>query len=123
MTFVVLNTSDQFLEDFVKQNLFPLVVPINYDTLKLLKDDERKIVLMIVDNVEDEKSKVLIKILRAAASANRDLVFGYVGVKQWDDFAETFEVYKETKLPKMVVWDGNEEYSTVSKIFFSLKAT
>lgn len=123
MTFVVLNTSDQFLEDFVKQNLFPLVVPINYDTLKLLKDDERKIVLMIVDDVEDEKSKVLIKILRAAASANRDLVFGYVGVKQWDDFAETFEVYKETKLPKMVVWDGNEEYSTVSKIFFSLKAT
>lgn len=123
MTFVVLNASDQFLEDFVKQNLFPLVVPINYDTLKLLKDDERKIVLTIVDDVEDEKSKVLIKILRAAASANRDLVFGYVGVKQWEDFAETFEVYKETKLPKMVVWDGNEEYSTVSKIFFSLKAT
>lgn len=81
MTFVVLNMSDQFLEDFVKQNLFPLVVPINYETLKLLKDDERKIVLMIVDDVEDEKSKVLIKILRAAASANRDLVFGYVGVK------------------------------------------
>jgi protein disulfide-isomerase A1 len=104
---------DQFLEDFVKQNLLPLVVPITYDTLKLLKDDERKIVLTIVEDVEDEKSKVLIKTLRAAASANRDLVFGYVGVKQWEDFAETFEIYKETKLPKMVVWDGNEEYSTV----------
>ncbi|XP_057469829.1 protein disulfide-isomerase 5-2 [Actinidia eriantha] len=104
---------DQFLEDFVKQNLFPLAVPINYESLKLLKDDERKIVLTIMEDAEDEKCKELIKLLKAAASANRDLVFGYVGVKQWEDFAETFELTKKTKLPKMVVWDGNEEYFSV----------
>ncbi|PSS00162.1 Protein disulfide-isomerase [Actinidia chinensis var. chinensis] len=104
---------DQFLEDFVKQNLFPLAVPINYEALKLLKDDERKIVLTIMEDAEDEKCKELIKLLKAAASANRDLVFGYVGVKQWEDFAETFELTKKTKLPKMVVWDGNEEYFSV----------
>ncbi|GFZ09765.1 PDI-like 5-2 [Actinidia rufa] len=114
MNLPVLNT-DQFLEDFVKQNLFPLAVPINYEALKLLKDDERKIVLTIMEDAEDEKCKELIKLLKAAASANRDLVFGYVGVKQWEDFAETFELTKKTKLPKMVVWDGNEEYFSDGK--------
>ncbi|KAL6954244.1 Protein disulfide isomerase-like 5-2 [Sarracenia purpurea var. burkii] len=105
--------NNKFLEDFVKQNLLPLAVPINSETLKLLKDDERKIVLTIMEDVEDEKSKDLIKLLKAAAPANRDLVFGHVGVKQWEGFAETFEITKQTKLPKMVVWDGNEEYFLV----------
>ncbi|XAR62670.1 hypothetical protein NMG60_11017516 [Bertholletia excelsa] len=104
---------DKFLEDFVKQNLLPLAVPINYETLKLLKDDERKIVLTIMEDLEDEKSKGLIKLLKAAASANHDLIFGYVGVKQWQDFVESFEVTKRSKLPKMVVWDGNEVYFSV----------
>ncbi|KAK9111873.1 hypothetical protein Scep_019392 [Stephania cephalantha] len=104
---------DNFLEDFVKQNLLPLSIPINYDTLKLLNGDERKIVVTIVEDETDEKSLKLIKLLRAAASANRDLVFGYFGVKQWEDFADTFEVNKKTKLPKMIVWDRNEEYSLV----------
>lgn len=104
---------DKFLEEFIKQNLFPLALPINYETLKLLKDDERKVVLTIMDDEADEKSKELIKLLKAAASANRDLVFGYVGFKQWEDFAESFETTKFTKLPKMVVWDRNEEYFSV----------
>ncbi|KAL6983171.1 Protein disulfide-isomerase 5-2 [Sarracenia purpurea var. burkii] len=104
---------DQFLEEFLKQNLFPLVVPINYETLKLLKDDERKIVLTIMEDDTDDKSKELIKILKAAASANHNFVFGYVGVKQWKDFAESFEITRRTKLPKIVVWDGNEEYFSV----------
>ncbi|KZV42815.1 protein disulfide-isomerase 5-2 [Dorcoceras hygrometricum] len=52
--------------------------------------------------------------IKAAASANRDLIFGYVGVKQWEDFVESFEVYKKTQLPKMVVWDGNEDYYLVN---------
>ncbi|OVA04064.1 Thioredoxin [Macleaya cordata] len=102
-----------FLEDFIKQSLLPLSMPINYETLKLLKEDERKVVLTIVEDESDEKSLKLIKLLRAAASANRDLVFGYVGMKQWEDFADTFEVNKKTKLPKMVVWDRNEEYFSV----------
>ncbi|KAL0351370.1 UNVERIFIED_CONTAM: protein disulfide-isomerase 5-2 [Sesamum calycinum] len=53
------------------------------------------------------------EVLKAAASANRDLVFGYVGFKQWEDFVESFEVYKKTPLPRMVVWDGDEEYYMV----------
>lgn len=89
-------------------------MPINHDTLKLLKDDKRKIVLTLMEDESDEKSQQLIKLLKAAASANRDLVFAYVGVKQFEDFADTFEANKKAKLPKMVVWDGDVDYLTVS---------
>ncbi|KAI3899046.1 hypothetical protein MKW92_047207 [Papaver armeniacum] len=102
-----------FLEDYIKQSLLPLTMPINYETLKLLKDDERKVVLTILEDESNERSVQLIKLLRAAASANRDLIFGYVGYKQWEDFAVTFGVNKKTKLPKMIVWDRDEEYFTV----------
>ncbi|KAJ6297302.1 hypothetical protein OIU78_022941 [Salix suchowensis] len=104
---------EEFLEEFITQNLLPLAVPINQETLKVLKDDHRKIVLTILEDDSEEKSQKLIKIVKAAASANRDLVFGYVGVKQWEEFTETFGVNKETKLPKMIVWDGDEEYHSV----------
>ncbi|XP_047322126.1 protein disulfide-isomerase 5-2-like [Impatiens glandulifera] len=104
---------EPFLEDFVRQNMFPVVVPINGETLKQLKDDERKIVLTIMDDTKEEKSKRLTETLKAAASANRDFIFGYVGVKQYHEFAQSFEVTKNTKLPKMVVWDGNEVYFSV----------
>lgn len=103
----------EFLEDFIRQNQLPLVVPINFDTLKLLNDDKRKIVLTIVNDEVDEKSVKLIKTLRAAANANRDLVFGYVGVKQWEEFVDTFGVSKGSELPKLFIWDGTEEYHTV----------
>lgn len=92
-------------------------MPITYDTLKSLDDDERKIVLTIVEDVDEEKSKKLIKILKSAASANRDLLFGYVGIKQWEDFADTFGANRKSKLPKMVVWNRNEDYLTVSSYF------
>lgn len=65
-------------------------------------------------NETEEKSKDLIKLLRAAASANRDLVFAYVGITQWEEFADSFRASKGTKLPKMVVWDGDEGYLSVS---------
>ncbi|KAL0015877.1 hypothetical protein SO802_002946 [Lithocarpus litseifolius] len=104
---------EEFLEDFIKQNMFPPVIPINHETLKALKDDDRKIVLTIVEDDTEEKSKKTFKLLKAAASANRDLIFGYVGVKQWDDFADTFGANKKTKLPKMVIWDGDVEYFSV----------
>ncbi|KAL3845621.1 hypothetical protein ACJIZ3_003024 [Penstemon smallii] len=104
---------EKFIEDFIKQSLLPLILPISEDSLKSLKDDQRKVVLTIMDDEADEKSKGLLKVLKSAASANRDLVFGFVGVKQWEDFAESFEVYRKTPLPKMVVWDGDEEYYTV----------
>ncbi|CAJ1976841.1 unnamed protein product [Sphenostylis stenocarpa] len=102
---------DEFLEDFVRQNLIPLVVPVSYETLKLVKADGRKIVLTIVEDEDEERSKELTKLLKAAASANRDLVFGYVGVKQMEEFAEQFDI--DTKLPKMVVWDKNDDYLSV----------
>jgi len=78
-----------------------------------LRDEERKIVLTIVEDESDEKSRQLIKMLKGAASANRDLLFAYVGLQQYQDFVEPFEISKKTKLPTMVVWDGNEEYFTV----------
>ncbi|KAH1090591.1 hypothetical protein J1N35_017848 [Gossypium stocksii] len=104
---------DSFLGDFVKQNLLPLVVPLNYETLKLLKDEERKIVLTILNDENEDQSQNLIRLLKAAASANPDLVFSYVGVEQWEDFADKFEANQKTKLPKMIVWNGNEEYFSV----------
>ncbi|CAM8995890.1 unnamed protein product [Rhodiola kirilowii] len=104
---------DTFLGAFVKQNLFPLVMPITYESLKLLRDDDRKVVLTIVQDESDEKSVKLIKLLKGAAASNRNFMFGYVGVKQFDEFTETFGVGKKTSLPTMVVWDGNEEYYTV----------
>lgn len=104
---------EPFLEEFVQQNMFPIVVPINYETLKQLRDDERKVVLTIMDDEKAEKSRQLIETLKAAASANRDFIFAYVGVKQYTEFAESFEVTKKTKLPKMIVWDGNEDFFSV----------
>ncbi|CAD5314551.1 unnamed protein product [Arabidopsis thaliana] len=107
---------DGFLEEFVKQSFLPLILPINHDTLKLLKDDERKIVLTIVEDETHESLEKLYKALRAAAHANRDLVFGYVGVKQFEEFVDSFHVDKKTNLPKIVVWDGDEEYDQVTGI-------
>ncbi|XP_057721907.1 protein disulfide-isomerase 5-2 [Arachis stenosperma] len=102
---------DEFLEDFVKQNLIPLAVPVSRDTLKLIQADGRKTVLAIVDDEDEERSKELVKLLKAAASANRDLIFGYVGIRQMEEFAEKFDI--GTKLPKLVVWDNSDEYLSV----------
>ncbi|MBA0566283.1 hypothetical protein Golob_011114, partial [Gossypium lobatum] len=107
------NDADEFLGDFIKQNLIPLAVPMNRETLKLLSDDDRKIVLTIMEDENEEKSQKLIKLLKAAASANRDLVFGYVGVKQWDEFANTFGANEDTNFPKLIIWNGDEQYFTV----------
>ncbi|CAO2039174.1 unnamed protein product [Urochloa humidicola] len=101
-----------FLEDFIRQSLLPITVPINRETLKLLKDDARKVVLTILKDELDENSPQLIKVLRSAANANHDLVFGYVGVEQWFDFTATFDV-KSSQLPKIIVWDTKEEYELV----------
>nr|TKW39665.1 hypothetical protein SEVIR_1G194200v2 [Setaria viridis] len=101
-----------FLEDFIRQSLLPLTVPINKETLKLLKDDGRKVVLTILEDESDENSPQLIKVLRSAANANHDLVFGYVGVQQWLEFTDTFDV-KSSQLPKIMVWDTKEEYEVV----------
>ena len=95
--------------------MLPLVLPINYDTLKLLKDDERKIALTIVEDEDDDQTKNLITLLKAAASANRELVFAYVGSKQWGEFTDSFGD-KKTTLPKMVIWDGKDDYLMVSPL-------
>ncbi|KAF1897427.1 hypothetical protein Lal_00035132 [Lupinus albus] len=102
---------EKLLEDFVKQNLLPLAVPVSHDTLKLMKSDGRKMVLTIVEDENEEISKELIKLLKAAASENRDLIFGYVSIKHMEEFAEKFDI--ETKLPKMIIWDKNDEYLSV----------
>lgn len=104
---------DKFLEEFVQQSLLPLILPISPESLKLLKDDDRKIALTVFEDETSYESKEFIKLLRGAASANRDFIFAYVGFNQWQDFAEAFEVDRKTPLPKMVVWDGNEVYFSV----------
>ncbi|KAG2658996.1 protein disulfide isomerase-like 5-3 [Panicum virgatum] len=101
-----------FLEDFIRQSLLPLTVPTNRETVNLLKDDGRKVVLTILEDELDENAPQLIKVLRSAANANHDLVFGFVGVKQWEEFTETFDV-KDSQLPKIIVWDTKEEYEVV----------
>jgi protein disulfide-isomerase A1 len=101
------------LEAYIKQSLLPLTVPINPETLKILKEEDRKIVLTIVHDETNENSAQLIKVLRSAANANRDMIFSFVGVKQWEEFADRFDATGSVQLPKMVVWDGNEEYELV----------
>lgn len=88
-------------------------MPVSYETLKLMKADGRKIVLTIVEDEDEETTRELIKLLKAAASANRDLIFGYVGVKQMEEFAENFDI--DTKLPKMVIWDKSDDYLSVDR--------
>lgn len=112
---IVVVYAGTFLEDFIRQSLLPLTVPINKETLKLLKDDGRKVVLTILEDESDENSPQLIKVLRSAANANHDLVFGYVGVQQWLEFTDTFDV-KSSQLPKIMVWDTKEEYEVVSRL-------
>ncbi|XP_057789697.1 protein disulfide isomerase-like 5-2 [Salvia miltiorrhiza] len=102
------------LEDYIKKSLLPLVFPISQGSLKLLQDDQRKVLLTIIEDETEEKSKGLLEVLKAAASANPDLVFGYVGLQQWEDFAQSFEVDMKTEFPRMVVWDGNENYYLVT---------
>ncbi|XP_017603723.1 protein disulfide isomerase-like 5-2 isoform X2 [Gossypium arboreum] len=103
----------ELLEDFIKQNFLPPVVPLNPETLKLLKDEKRKIVLTITADENEDQTQNLIKLLKAAASTNRDLVFGYFRLKQWEDFADKFGANEKTKLPKIIVWDGDEDYFSV----------
>uniref|UniRef100_A0ACD5ZJU6 Uncharacterized protein n=1 Tax=Avena sativa TaxID=4498 RepID=A0ACD5ZJU6_AVESA len=102
-----------FLDDFIRQSLLPKTLPINAETLKMLKDDDRKVVLTVVEDESDESSMQLIKVLRSAANANHDLVFGYVGVKQWEEFTKPFHDSKSSQLPNMVVWDKDQEYEVV----------
>lgn len=114
----VLESAGDFLEDFIKQNQLPLVVPINFETLKQMGDDKRRIVVTFLEDEADENSQKLVKILKSAASANRDLVFAHVGVKQWEEFTETFGINKKSELPKMLIWDGDEEYLVVRNVSF-----
>jgi protein disulfide-isomerase A1 len=111
---IIVVDAGTFLDDFIRQSLLPKTLPINAETLKMLKDDDRKVVLTVLEDEFDETSMQLIKVLRSAANANHDLVFGYVGVKQWEEFTEPFHDSKSSQLPKMVVWDKDEEYEVVS---------
>ncbi|KZV27613.1 protein disulfide-isomerase 5-2 [Dorcoceras hygrometricum] len=69
--------AEKLLKNYIKQKFFPLVLPVNEETRSCWS---------------------------MAASEIRDLIFGFVGFKQWEDFAESFDVSKKTKLPKMVCY-------------------
>ncbi|CAD6260851.1 unnamed protein product [Miscanthus lutarioriparius] len=104
---------ENFLEDFVTAIPSPFGCPNQYRDTKMLNDDQRKVVLTILEDDSDENSTQLVKILRSAANANRDLVFGYVGIKQWGRVCGDFDVSKSSQLPKLLVWDRGEEYELV----------
>ena len=114
---IIVVDAGTFLDHFIRQSLLPKTVPINADTLTMLKDDDRKVVLTVLEDESDETSMQLIKVLRSAANANHDLVFGYVGVKQREEFTNPFHDSKNSQLPKMVVWDKDEEYEVVRIAF------
>ncbi|KAI8546617.1 hypothetical protein RHMOL_Rhmol07G0133000 [Rhododendron molle] len=63
-----------------------------------------------MEDEANEKSKEMIKLLKAAASANCDLVVAYVGVNQWEGFTESFKITRRAKFPNMAVSDGHDEY-------------
>ncbi|KAI7750924.1 hypothetical protein M8C21_003089 [Ambrosia artemisiifolia] len=54
---------DKSVEEFIQQNLLPLTLPITGESLKLLKDDKRKIVLTIVEDETHHESKEFIKLM------------------------------------------------------------
>ncbi|KAK4794327.1 hypothetical protein SAY86_012321 [Trapa natans] len=67
-------------------------------TLNLLKDDDRKIVLTIVEDETEDEWQKLVKVLKAAASANRDLVAGSEiirGEDQGTQIMKFLEGYRE----------------------------
>ncbi|GLJ44262.1 hypothetical protein SUGI_0925500 [Cryptomeria japonica] len=102
-----------FLNEFIQQSLLPLCVPIRYDTLKLIQEDARPIALTIMKDEREDESLQIIKMLKAAASGNRDLIFAFVGLAQWEEFVDTFNVGEGTKLPIIIVWNGDSEYHSV----------
>lgn len=105
-----------FLEAFIRQSMLPLTLPINYETMKLLTSDERKLVIAVMEDEFNEKSLKLIKALKAAAYANRDLIFGYVDRERFESMLDSFEIDTK-KLPTMFVWDKSEDYFIVRIIF------
>ncbi|KAK1279268.1 Protein disulfide isomerase-like 5-3 [Acorus gramineus] len=96
--------AEDFLEDYIRQNQLLLCFPLTIDILKQLGEEKRKVVLTIMDDVSDEKSLKLIRTLKSAASANRDSLFSYVGVKQWEEFADTFDVIKIQNCQDWLSW-------------------
>ncbi|VVB08625.1 unnamed protein product [Arabis nemorensis] len=51
-------------------------------------EDERNIVLAILKDIAQETAAKLILAMREPAPENRDLVFGYVSVVQFEEFAD-----------------------------------
>ncbi|KAL3688634.1 hypothetical protein R1sor_014943 [Riccia sorocarpa] len=99
------------LEQFVQQNLLPLVTKMSSETLKHLREDGRPIVLGIYSGRHPESASHFMKMLKAASPANRDFVFSHVDAAIWPAFVKPFGVDKRTILPTVVIWNGLAEYS------------
>ena len=102
------------LAQFVGQNLLPRVNEVTSDGLRKLLDDGRPIALTILRDDSSTQSMSFIKMLKAAAPANRAFVFAYVDTLKWRSFCQTFHIHKHSNLPRLIIWDGGTIYFEVS---------
>ncbi|BBN12954.1 hypothetical protein MPTK1_5g24280 [Marchantia polymorpha subsp. ruderalis] len=101
------------MEDFVRQNMMPLVTKMSFESLKLVREDGRPIAIGIYDGQQDDGSvRQFMKMLKAAAPANRGFIFSYVDAAKWPSFLKPFGIEKGTTLPTLIVWNGLAEYSS-----------
>ena len=93
--------------EFVSQNLLPLVTPMTWETLRLVKEDGRPVVVAVLESDSTPEAKDFIKKLKMAAPAFRKFVFTYVVGPEWPEFLRPFYIRKDTKLPTVFVWDDD----------------
>jgi hypothetical protein len=99
---------------FVKQNLLPRVNEVTQENLRKLLDDGRPIALTILRDDSSTQSISFVKMLKAAAPANRGFIFAYVDSLKWRSFCQTFQIHRYSNFPRLVIWDGGTTFFEVS---------
>jgi len=97
----------EYVEEFVQQNLLPLVTPLTGETVRPVKEDGRPVVVTVLESDSTPEAKHFIKKLKMAAPAYRKFVFTYVVAPEWPEFLRSFYIRKDTKLPTVFVWDDD----------------
>ena len=105
------------LVQFVGQNLLPRVNEVTPEDLRKLRNDGRPIALAILKEESSTHSLLFIKMLKAAAPANRAFVFAYVDSLKWPSFCRTFHIDKHSNFPEFIIWDGSSTYFEVSHAY------
>lgn len=101
------------MTEFVEQNLLQLVTPMSMETLRLVKEDGRPVVVAVLESDVTPEAKDFVKKLKMAAPANRGFVFTSVVGPEWPAFVRPFNLGKSTTLPTVLIWVG-DTYAMVS---------